>query len=185
MTNLANIACQLANWPRQRKAMSINNLKDAAEHLANLLPDTGPMLAHPATFSMSITMLAFLRADDSTRRASGPMRKRPSSEVATTSHEYDDAGHMISLTDPNGHVTTWEFDDQGREVLMTDPLGQIDPEGHTVTKTYDEDGRLASIVNRNGLLRNHGNARRRHVHLGLQRPRALAVGKQQRRLIFV
>src|SRR5581483_5218501 len=74
-------------------------------------------------------------------------------DEAVTSYEYNERGKPTSLTDPDGNVTTWEYDDFGREVLMTDPLGQIDPENHTVAKTYDDDGRLASILNRNGLLR--------------------------------
>ena len=78
---------------------------------------------------------------------------------------YDLAGRLISITDPQGNVTTRAYDDNGRLILVTDATGKqttmaYDPEGHMVTQTtpdgtttsfnYDERGRRTQFTAQDG-----------------------------------
>jgi len=72
---------------------------------------------------------------------------------------FDGRGHMTSLTDANGAVTTWTFDSAGRQTgklyangdhraMAYDAAGRLvkltDENGHDIVSTYDLAGRLVA-----------------------------------------
>ena len=61
-----------------------------------------------------------------------------------TSYGYDIQGNLISVTDPNGNVTTYVYDDFGRM------LSQASPVTGTTTYGYDRAGNLLSTTDANG-----------------------------------
>jgi len=63
-------------------------------------------------------------------------------KAATTYYDYDAAGRLLAVTDPEDNTTYFGYDAAGRETSMTDPFG------YTVWKTYDDAGRLTSLTNR-------------------------------------
>jgi large repetitive protein len=60
--------------------------------------------------------------------------------AAVTTMTYDDAGNMISLSDPEGHTTTFTHDVMGNVLTRTDGVN------HTWTYTYDPAGRMTSAT---------------------------------------
>ena len=90
-----------------------------------------------------------------TRAANAP------SLAATTTYAYDPTTlAIISVTDPDGHVTNYSYDNRGNRLTATDPLGHkrtftynsfnevvtdTDPAGTTTTYTYDIHGNLTGI----------------------------------------
>ncbi|MGW4966060.1 RHS repeat-associated core domain-containing protein [Nonomuraea sp. NPDC004186] len=66
-----------------------------------------------------------------------------------TSYAYDDAGQLISTTDPRGYTTTFDYDRLGRRVRVTDPAPDGQPAGTWVTE-YDLAGEKLATVNPNG-----------------------------------
>ena len=64
--------------------------------------------------------------------------------ASTTTYTYDSQNRMLTLTDPDGNVTTWAY--TSTTTTMTDPLGNAD------VKTYNTQGQLVSELNRNGQL---------------------------------
>lgn len=78
--------------------------------------------------------------------------------AAATSYQYDPGTlGIISVTDPNGHVSAFSYDSNGNRLSSTDPLGRkttttynsfnepltvTDPAGTTTTFTYDSRGNL-------------------------------------------
>ena len=82
---------------------------------------------------------------------------------AVTRNVYDPAGNLLSVTDPDGRVTSYAYDARNRVDAMTDPAdqgtgrqttyrydpagnlaGMTDPLGRTTTYTYDGDNRVAT-----------------------------------------
>jgi RHS repeat-associated protein len=88
-------------------------------------------------------------------------------------YTYDEAGNRISMTDPDGGVTTYAYDKANRLINLTNPLGQTttytyDSIGRQIRKdyhngvytiyNYDEANRLLSLTNKNssgGVLSNY------------------------------
>ncbi len=66
--------------------------------------------------------------------------------ATTVAYAYDGAGNRISMTDPQGGVTTYAYDALNRLVQMTDPAG------HTTSFTYDGESRRTRIDLANGTL---------------------------------
>lgn len=60
-----------------------------------------------------------------------------------TTYTYDDAGNILSITDPESGVTTYDYDVAGRLETRTLPNGIVS------TWTYDDRDRVLSIVHRN------------------------------------
>ena len=81
--------------------------------------------------------------------------------AAATSYQYDATTlGIISITDPNGHVSAFSYDSNGNRLSSTDPLGRkttttynsfnepltvTDPAGTVTTFTYDSHGNLTGI----------------------------------------
>lgn len=61
-----------------------------------------------------------------------------------TVYAYDLHGNLVSVTDPNGNVTTSEYDDFGQL------LEQVSPVSGTTTYEYDEAGNLTVFTDANG-----------------------------------
>lgn len=83
-----------------------------------------------------------------------------SAEAATSSFGYDEAGNLVSVTDPNGQIWRSSYDGRGNRLSQTDPLGRTtrfsyDGANNLLTRTdpmafvtqfgYDSFGNLASI----------------------------------------
>ncbi|MGW4960625.1 RHS repeat-associated core domain-containing protein [Nonomuraea sp. NPDC004186] len=66
-----------------------------------------------------------------------------------TSYAYDDAGQLISTTDPRGYTTTFDYDKLGRQVRVTDPAPDGQLAGTWVTE-YDLAGEKLATVDPNG-----------------------------------
>jgi RHS repeat-associated protein len=79
----------------------------------------------------------------------------------TTSYAYDAQGNLVSVTDPNGNVTTYAYDDFGRMSTQVSPvtgttrygydlagnlLTTTDANGATTTRTYDVLSRVAAAT---------------------------------------
>lgn len=75
--------------------------------------------------------------------------------AATTTHGYDDAHNLTSVTSAMGHTTRYSYDDSGNVTRVRQPLGQLttytyndlrdvtsvtDPLGQTTTYTFDAAG---------------------------------------------
>ena len=58
-----------------------------------------------------------------------------------TLYSYDSAGHLTSVTDPNGNVTTYVVDDFGQTISTTSPVTG------TTTATFDLAGNLLTRTN--------------------------------------
>jgi RHS repeat-associated protein len=61
----------------------------------------------------------------------------------TTHYAYDTAGNLISVTDPNGNVTTYVHDDFGQMTTQSSPVTG------TTTYQYDEAGNLTQTTDAN------------------------------------
>ncbi len=80
--------------------------------------------------------------------------------------EYDERGNTLSVTDPEGRVSTYTYNEQGQMLTHTDPLGFTitniyDDQGYLIEKrygsssvneefSYDTYGRLESFTDKNG-----------------------------------
>ncbi|HEX9774746.1 MAG TPA: FlgD immunoglobulin-like domain containing protein [Actinomycetota bacterium] len=72
----------------------------------------------------------------------------PTTAPYTTLTAYDLAGHVTSVTDPKGYVTTYTYDVNGRRATEVDPRGNVaggTPAAYRTTTTYDDAGRVASV----------------------------------------
>ena len=56
-----------------------------------------------------------------------------------TLYQYDEAGRLISVTQPNGETVSYTYDSHGNRATMTYPNGR------TVTYTYDDMNRLVAV----------------------------------------
>ena len=56
-----------------------------------------------------------------------------------TLYQYDEAGRLISVTQPNGETVSYTYDSHGNRTSMTYP------DGKTVSYTYDEMNRLVAV----------------------------------------
>lgn len=65
-------------------------------------------------------------------------------ETRIIRYGYDGRGHLTTLTDANGGVTTWGFDSAGRNTSKTYPNGD-----HR-SMAYDGVGRLVKLIDENG-----------------------------------
>lgn len=92
------------------------------------------------------------------------VKQKLSTETAgwiTTSYGYDINDNLVSVTDPNGNVTTYVYDDFGRMIKQTSPVTGVttydydasdnlttttDANGATTTRIYDALSRLTSAV---------------------------------------
>jgi RHS repeat-associated protein len=85
---------------------------------------------------------------------------------ATTRYAYDRDGNLVSVTDPNGNVTTYLYDDFGQMLRQTSPVSGVtsyeydgagrltkstDANGAATTRTYDLLGRILTTVATRGL----------------------------------
>ena len=73
-------------------------------------------------------------------------------EAATTQYQYDTAGRLIAVIDPNGKTRTFGYDVNGRRTSGTDPLGQVtqwgyDLAGNKLTETRADGGVTTSSYN--------------------------------------
>lgn len=84
---------------------------------------------------------------------------------SSTKYAYDNADHLISVTDSNGSTWTYDYDVQGNITCVTDPQGNKTsytfdkmnrlvkttlPMGMTATNTYDEYGYKTAYTDYNG-----------------------------------
>jgi RHS repeat-associated protein len=87
------------------------------------------------------------------------VQQRLGSNWISTSHTYDRDGNLLSLTDPNGNVTSYVCDDFGQMIRQTSPVTGItqyeydaaanvrtvtDANGMKTERTYDVLGRVTS-----------------------------------------
>jgi RHS repeat-associated protein len=83
----------------------------------------------------------------------------------TTASSYNSVGEVISVTDPNGHVTSYAYDGDGNVIQVTDPKGNVTqytyngnnqqikvtrPGGSTRSMSYDADGNLVAETDPGG-----------------------------------
>jgi RHS repeat-associated protein len=83
----------------------------------------------------------------------------------STKYAYDNADHLISVTDSNGSIWTYDYDVQGNITCVTDPQGNKTsytfdkmnrlvkntlPMGMTATNTYDKYGYKTAYTDYNG-----------------------------------
>ena len=61
-----------------------------------------------------------------------------------TEYQYDDRGHLLSVTEPNGSTVSYTYDDYGNRT------GLIYPDGKTVTYSYDNMNRLIAVIGADG-----------------------------------
>ena len=61
----------------------------------------------------------------------------------TTRYAYDVQGHLTSVTDPNGNITTYVYDDFGQMLQQNSPVSG------TTTYAYDDAGNLVSTTDAN------------------------------------
>jgi len=77
--------------------------------------------------------------------ADGRLTGRTDGSGATVSYAYDPAGHLMTLTYPNGDTVSRRYDGAGRLSGVTDWLG------HTTTFSYDRNGNLTNEAYPNGV----------------------------------
>ncbi|NYH79766.1 RHS repeat-associated protein [Actinopolyspora biskrensis] len=105
--------------------------------------------------SSATTTFTYLRAGLMTEK-----KRSAGGSTETISYEYDPAGNMVSMTDPNGE-TTYSYDAGNRLISMTDASGQTTTFGYNAadqrtsvtfpgagkqTMTYDAAGRQTGIT---------------------------------------
>ena len=61
--------------------------------------------------------------------------------IPTEAEHYDDAGQLLSSTDPNGNRTEWTYDASGNQ------LTEKRADGGITSKTYDAMSRITQTVN--------------------------------------
>ncbi len=64
-------------------------------------------------------------------------------KTLTTKHTYDSEGHVLSTTDPEGHVNTNTWDG-------SDLAAQTDARGHTIKYEYNSAGELTGVIGPDG-----------------------------------
>jgi len=79
---------------------------------------------------------------DPARRLSSVHQTLGTAEI-TTAYAYDVAGNLVSVTDPNGNITSYAHDDLGRMVSQASPVTG------TTTYSYDAAGNLNSTTDAN------------------------------------
>ena len=90
---------------------------------------------------------------------------RPDGSNPTYTKLYDDAGRLITETDPLGHSVSYQYDAVGNRTVTVDKLSRSwvkifdvlnrvitdkDPLGNTTTTTFDEAGRVKAVTNPRG-----------------------------------
>lgn len=71
---------------------------------------------------------------------SAPVPTGPASEYRTTKYTYTAAGHVETVTDPQGSTWRYEYDQRGRRVTT------IDPDAGTTRTAYDDGDRPVSVT---------------------------------------
>jgi RHS repeat-associated protein len=89
--------------------------------------------------------------DDLGRQITATQVERyPSNAAYTTAMSYDDAGNLVSSTNPLGNTTTYAYDAANELTKQTDPAGDATAYG------YDAWGDLASVTNPLGDVTSYG-----------------------------
>jgi len=88
----------------------------------------------------------------------------------TTATTYNADGELISVTDPDGHVTSYAYDGDGNQAKVTDPAGHVTsyiyngnnqqtkvtrPDGSSLSSTYDSNGNLTTQTDASGNTTKH------------------------------
>ncbi len=71
-------------------------------------------------------------------------------QAATTSYQYDAAGQMIAMTDPNGKNWTYTYDALGRRLTQADPLS------NQTQYVYDKEGNQIKEIRADGGVTTNG-----------------------------
>jgi RHS repeat-associated protein len=105
---------------------------------------------HP-TYRLPVSIVTGQLSDQRTYDANGNLLTRALSDTSipysrTWRYTYNAGGQPLTLTDPNGNVTTLTYDAQGDVISITDPLG------HTTKATYDGEGKRLTTADPNGLI---------------------------------
>jgi RHS repeat-associated protein len=120
---------------------------------------------HP-TFRLPVSIVTGPLSDQRSYDAHGNLLTRSLADTSipysrTWSYTYNANGQPLTITDPNGNVTTYAYDATGDVSSETDPLGHVakmiydgegkrlsttDPNGLVTTYSYDARGRLVKVV---------------------------------------